>query len=228
MLRDLAALLIAVVRPIVAGRVDAPPPQPLPTQPEALYEQRRVRQQDIEKSVQVDIHRALINSTLEFIRGMGQVVSGVTGILLSTYVALLVGFRRETGFEGWRDWLLALAPAIFWLASLVSAYLAALASPRYDLVVLDLRAAMETYAQVVRSRKHQLILPSALALGGLIAFACVFNSVFVSGRKPASTQQTQQSISPASPLEAQPATPPAAAPSDHKPGAQSPRSASPR
>jgi hypothetical protein len=228
MLRDLAALLVSVVRSVVVGRVDASPPQPLPTQAEALYEQRRARQQDIEKSVQVDIHRALINSTLEFIRGMGQVVSGVTGILLSTYVALLVGFRRDTGFESWRDWLLALAPAIFWFASLVGAFLAALASPRYDLVVLDLRAAMETYAQVVRSRKHQLILPSALALGGLIAFACVFNSVFVSGRRPAPTQQSEPLISPASPLGAQPATTPAAPPGDHKPATQSLPSASPR
>jgi len=61
MLRDLPALLISVVRSVVVGRVDARPSQPLPTQTEALYEQRRARQQDIEKSVQVDIHRALIN-----------------------------------------------------------------------------------------------------------------------------------------------------------------------
>jgi hypothetical protein len=175
------------------GGADSPPRVPESTpagrDPAAAdpYAARRARQQDIEKSVQVEIHKALITNTLDYIKTTAQVLSGVTGVLLSTYIALLVGFRRDTGLSGAGEWLLALIPVTCWLASIASAFMMAVASPRYDLVVLDLRAAMDTYGQVLRSRRRQLIVPSLLTLTGLIALALLFNPVFVSPRRPPAT-----------------------------------------
>lgn len=166
---------------VLADELSAPPrPRVLVSaSSDSVYEARRARQQDIEKGVQIDIHRSLINNTLEYIRNTAQVLNGVTGVLLSTYVALLVGFRKDTGFAGLGDWLWALIPAMLWMASLASAFVMAVTSSRYDLVILDLQAALETYAEVLHSRRRQLIAPAILTGCGLLAFVFLFNSVFV-------------------------------------------------
>jgi len=181
-----------------------PPPAPVPADP---YAARRARQQDIEKSVQVEIHRALIANTLDYIKTTSQVLSGVTGVLLSTYIALLVGFRRDTGINGIGEWFCVLIPVMLWLASIASAFVMAVASPRQDLVVLDLRAARETYGQVLRARRNQLIAPAILTLFGLVAFAALFNPVFVNPRRAAAAGAGATSSQSATPQE-----PPAARP----------------
>ena len=204
--------LRTLLRSLMEGPAPAPPP--VPGDP---YAARRARQQDIEKSVQVEIHRALIANTLDYIKTTAQVLSGVTGVLLSTYIALLVGFRRDTGFSNAGEWLLALIPVVLWLISLTSAFIMAVASPRQDLVVLDLRAAMDTYGRVLRSRRNQLIAPAVLTLTGLIAFAFLFNPVFVKPRRSAATGTSGSSSSTITP----PPSAPTPAPSDGAAPAQS-------
>jgi hypothetical protein len=163
---------------------------------EANYEARRARQSDIEKSVQVEIHKALIANTLDYLKATSQVLSGLTGVLLTSYIALLVGFRRDSPLVDAQDWVAALAPVILWVASIASGFVMAVTSPRYDFVVLDLGAAMDTYASVVRSRSRQIIVPALLTVGGLIAFVLVFNTVFVGKRpSPAPAKTSHANIS---------------------------------
>lgn len=192
---SLVRVVLALLQRFLVEDLVAPAP-PSPTSlgevvsANEVYEKRKARQQDIEKSVQVEIHKSLINNTLEYIRSTAQVLNGVTGVLLSTYVALLVGFRRDTGFAGLGDWLYALIPMMLWVASLAGAFVMAVTSSRYDLVILDLRASMDTYAEVLRSRRRQLVWPAILTGCGLLAFLVLFNSVFVVPRQAASRPQS--------------------------------------
>ena len=120
-------------------------------------------------------------NNLEFIRGTIQALQGLTTILLTAYIALLVGFRKEIGFSDKRTLLLAFLPIIFWGASLFLGFVSAGMYLRHGsrFVYGDIISTVRAYEQVVSKRLRQLLWPAILSFAGLVCFVVSFFIVFL-------------------------------------------------
>jgi hypothetical protein len=173
--------------------IGSAPPAIAPSTPDP-YAKARERQSDLKKSVQLEIHKATINNTFDHIKTTSQTLNTVTGLLLTTYIALVVGFRKEVGFPEPLHWLSALAPAACWIGSLTLAFFQVIMQPGVDLAVSTYTHALQTYSEIIAIRRRQLRIPAILTLLGLIAFAVIFKPVFVDipNAKPTSEQKQQK------------------------------------
>ncbi len=61
--------------------------------------QRQKNVSDFEKSVILEISKLLLSSSLESIRGTIQVLQGLTGLLLTSYIALFLGLGKTLGLD---------------------------------------------------------------------------------------------------------------------------------
>ena len=120
----------------------------------------------------LEISKTLLSSSLASTRGAIQVLQGLTGLLLTSYTTLLMGFGKEIGIDKIPA-LVAALPIVCYLLSLVSSF-GQMALFRGERLTLgDLLSGMEAYEALVSAQRKQLILPLSLSLAGLLAVVVV-------------------------------------------------------
>jgi hypothetical protein len=123
--------------------------------------------------MQIEAAKILLSSSIDFVKGATQVLQAFTSLLVTAYVAVLLGVTRTSGFDGFTSLIWALLPLVCWVASLAGGYMEAVSYQGSDLE-FDSEGnpinALETYERVLRDRRRHLIFPSVLSLIGILAF----------------------------------------------------------
>lgn len=119
-----------------------------------------------------DLAKFLTTSTLDYLKGVAQGLQTLTGLLLTSYIALFVALGKEYGFFELSPLVTAIPVASF-CASLLTTLLHAIAYRGGDFEYGDLESTLSAYEDAVRARKRQLLGPCALTLIGIASFAVV-------------------------------------------------------
>jgi hypothetical protein len=129
-----------------------------------------------------EISKLILSNNLEFIRGTLQALQAFTSLVLTAYIALLVGFRKDLGFHDKRTLIVAFAPILCWGASLFLSFLTATRQLQggSNFTYGDLESTVNAYEQILSDRRKQLLIPGVLCLTGLICFFVAFFVVFLS------------------------------------------------
>lgn len=138
-------------------------------------EEIAARQSAVEASsqaLQLEISKALLAGTLATTRGAMQVLQGVTGILLASYTALLVGFGKQLHVNRMSAVELAL-PIIFYILSLMVGFGQVMLYNGARITLGDLASGVRAYESVVSKQRRQLIVPLIFLLLGLGAVTMV-------------------------------------------------------
>ena len=143
-------------------------------------------QDDHAKALAAELPKILLTNNLELIRGTMQALQGLTSILLTAYIALLVGFRKDVGLHDNLTLVVAFLPIVCWSGSLfwgfVSAGMYLRRGSRF--VYGDIVSTVRAYEEVVRRRLQQLLWPAIFTFVGLICFVVSFLIVFLPSLGP--------------------------------------------
>src|SRR2546423_2810667 len=129
----------------------------------------------------LEISKLILSNNFEFIRSTLQSLQTFTSLVLTAYIALLVGFRKDIGFHDKRTLFLAFSPIICWSASLFWGFATAARhlKRQREFVYGDLESTVEAYEQIVRERSKHILWPGILCLLGLVCFVIAFFTVFL-------------------------------------------------
>jgi len=114
----------------------------------------------------LEISKTLLSGTLATTRGAMQILQGLTGILLTSYATLLVGFSKNLGINR-LPYLLAAAPIVFYTLSLVIGFGQLMLYRGARITIGDLVSGLEAYEALVSAQRKQLIAPLILSFCGL-------------------------------------------------------------
>jgi hypothetical protein len=138
--------------------------------------------QQAERSIDIELTKIIFSNSLEFIRATTQILQGLTSLLLTAYIALLVGFCKDSGLHGFRTIAVAFLPVVLFAGSLTIAFVQAVTYKGAN-ITLDKNGnpigAIATYEAIAAARRRQLRWPAILTAIGILAFICAFFVVFV-------------------------------------------------
>jgi len=129
----------------------------------------------------IEIPKILLSNNLEYIRGTLQTLQSLTSILLTAYIALLVGFRKDVGLQNELTLLVAFLPILCWGSSLFWGFISAAVylKSKNEFRFGNLESTVTAYEEVLRRRRKQILLPAILSFLGLICFVISFFVVFL-------------------------------------------------
>jgi hypothetical protein len=129
-------------------------------------------EEDDLSAVAIDLAKLLTASTLDYLKGITQGLQSLTGLLLTSYIALFVAFGKQYGFFSLSPLVTGLPVALF-CGSLLLMLVQALLYPGGNFVFGNPVSTLSAYAAAVDVRKRQLIGPSVLTMLGIVSFAIV-------------------------------------------------------
>lgn len=136
---------------------------------------------EAEDKLQIEVFKALITSSLDYMRNATQVLHTFTSLLLTAHVATLVGFGKNSVPD---RIVLCLLPVVLFVASLLIGFVRAATHTGVALTVGDFDATMRAYEQVISERRRQLIAPTFLTLCGITAQSIVIYLIITSRGNP--------------------------------------------
>jgi len=126
---------------------------------------------DLVTRLQFEIAKQVVISRLEVVKTAMATLQTLNGVFLTAYLAFLAAARTNPDSATFN--LFAAAwPIPLFLASLILGFITGVAHPGFWLVLGDLDGAINSYEQIVRSRRRQLILPALLTLIGVLLAIC--------------------------------------------------------
>jgi len=123
-------------------------------------------------ALSMEIGKLIMSSSLEYARGASQVLQAVTGLLLTTYVALFVALGKEYGFFDVSPFITAL-PAAFFVASLGLLFARAATYKGGNFTFRDAEGTLAAYKRALDQRRGDLVIPSALTMLGIASLGFV-------------------------------------------------------
>ena len=115
--------------------------------------------QQAERSIDTELTKIIFSNSLEFIRTTTQILHGLTSLLLTAYIALLVGLCKDGGLHGFRTIAVAFLPVVLFAGSLTVAFVQAITYKGAD-ITLDKNGnpvgAIATYEVIASARRRQL------------------------------------------------------------------------
>lgn len=138
--------------------------------------------QEAQRSIDTELTKIIFSNSLEFIRATTQILQGLTSLLLTVYIALLVGLCKDSGLHGFCTITVAFLPVGLFAGSLTIAFVQAVTYKGAD-ITLDKNGnpvgAIATDETISAARRRQLHWPAILTAIGIVAFICAFFVVFV-------------------------------------------------
>lgn len=134
-------------------------------------DEERSEQQE-EKELARELSTMLMKGTLDSLRALTQALQTVVGLLLTGYLTLVTAALRS-GSDLEAPVLLLVAPAALFTAALLVSFGRAAFEGSFALTVGDLESAVDGYESAVASRRRNLVLPSVLALVGVVCLLVV-------------------------------------------------------
>src|SRR5256885_11943749 len=134
-------------------------------------------------ATELEVTKVIFANSFEFLRSTAQVIQALTGLLLTAYIALLVGFCRDHGLHGACQLLAAFAPIALFSASLAIALIQAITYKGTKFVMdestgIPLKP-FDTYDTIISERRHQLVWPSFLTGAGVLMLIVSFFIVLI-------------------------------------------------
>lgn len=120
----------------------------------------------------LEMSKSLLSGTLASTRGAMQILQGITGVLLTSYTTLLVGFSKQLSLEKLPVIILVL-PIFFYLLSLIIGFLQLILFRGARVILGDIHSSFEAYEAIVSAQRKQLILPLVLLLAGITSVIIV-------------------------------------------------------
>lgn len=124
------------------------------------------------RDLPMEISKLLLSSTIEYIQNTAQMLQAFTGLILTSYLTLLLGFPNKFWLSNIPD-VVYLAPIIFFLSSILFNLLDSLRYTGFNFVFGDLESTIEVYERVLSARRKQMILPSVFLALGVICLGCI-------------------------------------------------------
>jgi hypothetical protein len=147
----------------------------------------------VERPIDTELTKIIFSNSFEFIRATTQILQGLTSLLLTSYLALLVGFCKDSGLRGFGTLAAAFLPVILFAGSLIIAFVQAVTYKGAD-ITLDQDGnpvgAIATYETIASARRRQLLWPATLSAIGVIAFIWSFFAVFIPAAQLGKRDQT--------------------------------------
>jgi hypothetical protein len=138
--------------------------------------------------LEIESSKLVLSNSFEFIRATAQILQGLTGLLLTSYITLLVGFCKDSGIGTGYRVVFAFLPLLSLGASLSISIVQAIRY-RGSQLVIDEHGnplnAFETLRSVLTDRRRHLRLPAILTSIGVVTFIVAFFAVFADDRKAA-------------------------------------------
>ncbi len=124
----------------------------------------------MEEKIQLEALKVLLSSSMDYVRNAMQVLQTLTSLLLTAYIALLVGFGKSLPIH---TIPLFLAPAVTLVVALGCGVFASISNSGVPFILGDFQSTISAYSKVVESRKRQIRLPLAFLLLSIIGIAIV-------------------------------------------------------
>jgi hypothetical protein len=139
-----------------------------PSVPDSIKEQPVVDDaaETAKQQLLLEMSKALLSGALASTRGAMQILQGLTGVLLTSYITLLVGFSKQLSLETLPAIILVL-PIFFYMLSLLTGFLQIILFRGARVILGDLRSGFNAYEAIVNAQRKQLIMPLVLTLAGI-------------------------------------------------------------
>jgi hypothetical protein len=129
--------------------------------------------EEVLKKYEQELTKLLLSNTMDYIRTTSQQLQTVTGILLSSYIAIFFGLGKQFGFPPGVNKLVYSIPIIFFASSLILSFIMALFSKVSTSSPGDWESAHFAFFENLKRRQKQMYWPALLSLVGLISFVVV-------------------------------------------------------
>lgn len=145
--------------------------------------------------LEIEAVKVILSSSLDFIKTTGQALQTLSSLLLTAYIALLVGFCKDASFEGHWTYILTFLPIALLLTSLVITGAFAIIGYRGRTLLIDEKGiAYEPFdllGEIVNARKRQIYIPALLTMLGVVSIIVSFFAVIA----PAQRLKSHQTLS---------------------------------
>lgn len=146
--------------------------------------------------VEIEAAKIVLTNSVDYIKTTAQTLQALTGLLLTAYVALLVGFCKDTGLPETGSLVQGFLPIVLLIASLLTSGISAIFHKGGTLWFDEARQPQEplsTLDQVLKARRRQLLWPGVLTLLSVVAILNSFLNVMVPAQQLKRTQPERDS-----------------------------------
>lgn len=128
---------------------------------------------EILKKYEQEVTKLLLSNSVEYIRTTSQQLQTVTGILLSSYIAIFFGLGKQFGLPmNFPTWAYSI-PIVCFTISLIGSFVIALFGKTSKSTPGDWVGAESAFSENLKNRQRQIYLPAVFSLLGLISFASI-------------------------------------------------------
>ncbi|MGB6131458.1 MAG: hypothetical protein WBG54_06740 [Acidobacteriaceae bacterium] len=132
--------------------------------------------QDAERQLLLEISRTLLSGSLATTRGAVQMLQALSGLLLTSYTTLLIGFGQRLRISKLHPAVLGL-PILFYTVSLLISFGQVFFYRGAHFALGDLEKGLEAYEEVTSEQRRQLVWPLVFLVAGLAAVTVVIVEV---------------------------------------------------
>jgi hypothetical protein len=148
-----------------------PPGPPVdPVAPPDLQSRQQV--DEAERQLLLEISKSLLTGSLTTTRGAVQMMQALSGLLLTSYTTLLVGFSQHIRSYRAGPFWLGLPIGCYTISLLIS-FGQVFFSRGTSLVIGDLTSGFQAYERVIAAQRRQLIWPLVFLVAGLAGVTIV-------------------------------------------------------
>jgi hypothetical protein len=151
--------------------------------------------EEAERPIDAELTKIIFSNSFEFIRATTQILQGLTSLLLTSYIALLVAFCKDNGLHGFGTVAVAFLPVVLFAGSLTIAFVQAVTYKGADITFDEAGnpvGAITTYETIAAARRGHLLWPAILTAIGIIAFIWSFFAVFIPAAELGKRDQARQ------------------------------------
>ncbi len=127
---------------------------------------------EAERQLLLEISKSLLSGSLATTRGAVQMLQALSGLLLTSYTTLLVGFGQRLNIGKIHPILLGL-PIAFYTISLLISFGQVFFYRGAHFALGDLESGLKAYEEVISEQRRQLVWPLVFLVGGLVSVTVV-------------------------------------------------------
>lgn len=131
---------------------------------------------DAERQLLLEISKSLLSGSLATTRGAVQMLQALSGLLLTSYTTLLIGFGQRLRISKLHPAVLGL-PILFYTVSLLISFGQVFFYRGAHFALGDLEKGLEAYEEVISEQRRQLVWPLVFLVAGLGAVTVVIIEV---------------------------------------------------
>lgn len=128
--------------------------------------------QDAERQLLLEISKSLLSGSLATTRGAVQMLQALSGLLLTSYTTLLVGFGQRLRVGKLHPTVLGL-PILFYTVSLLISFGQVFFYRGAHFALGDLPSGLTAYEKVISAQRRQLVWPLGFLVAGLVSVTVV-------------------------------------------------------